>query len=1022
MAAQSGSSGNDTLNGTSGADTLSGLAGNDVYIVNHLGDVIVEAANAGTDTIRTSLLDALSTYSLASWTQVENLTYTGTLAAQLKGNALANLISANSALSVSDTLYGGAGNDTLYGWGGNDMLIGGSGNDVLDGGIGSDTMIGGTGNDTYTIDASTDRVFEYTGGGIDTIRSAVAKDLRLDWTAQVEGLAYTGSTAATLYGNALGNQITSGSATADRLYGFDGNDTLNGGSGTDTMVGGLGDDTYFVSSTDVVSEAVDQGRDTLVGTRTDLSLSAFATRVENLFYTSATGASLLGNGLDNVISGAAGADTVGGGEGNDTLLGGAGIDSLLGGNGDDVLYGGGNPDYVWTADRRLVADTAADRLLGGNGNDRYLIDSSADVVVEASTGGSLDVVVSSIDNSLSRYAHVEALVLQRGSDAWFAQGTAGANILVGNERDNLLVGGAGNDTLSAFVNVAGTLGAQSDVLDAGDGNDVLIAFGFGSHGGAASEVNLLGGAGDDIYLLGTPAATCGGTDSAGNDTAILLASGSIESLAGVENVYLFGADPLIDAVARNALNPVYAAANGGSGYTAALGNAYNATGNALANRIVGNRLDNLLSGGAGNDSLSAGLGNDTLDGGSGTDSLTGGAGDDWYLLDTGDVAVESANSGFDVLASATITSFTGYANFEGLQYLGATAVNLNRGSGNTSADYLGGGSGQDTLSGFGGNDTLDGGAGNDNVSGGAANDSLRGGLGDDSLLGGTESDTLDGGDGLDSLYGELGDDSLRGGTGADLLDGGGNQDSLDGGDGADTLYGGDATDSLAGGGGDDLLFGDDGNDVLSGNDGSDQLFGGAVTVDDVLAGNGDHLWGGDRLGSGDGSVDLFAFDALGVANTVQEQGVGSGNYAYVGGATIGDFEAGLDRIAVAKDYVGDFDTVIDTTVEKALAGGTFSATAELVLVRADVADDFATSNVAFFDPISVDAVLDAIGSADAALALGERRLFVVDDGNHSAVFLFQSSDGNSTIGGDELFLLGVVTGQTELAAGDFLLF
>lgn len=1024
MPAYTGTTGNDTLNGSTGADTLSGLAGNDVYLVNHLGDIVVEAAGAGTDTIRTSVLDTLASYSLASWANVENLAYTGTLAAQLKGNALANLITANAATSVNDTLYGGAGNDSLYGYGGNDMLVGGTGNDVIDGGLGTDAMIGGTGNDTYLLDATTDRVYEYTGGGFDTIVSAVAKDLRLSWTAQVEGLTYTGTAAATLYGNALGNRISSNAATADVLYGLGGNDTLNGGNGTDTMVGGLGDDMYFVSSTDVVSELADQGSDTLIGLRTDLSIASLASTVENLFYTGATGATLLGNGLANVVAGGAGADTVSGGEGNDSLLGGAGIDSLVGGNGDDVLYGGGNPDYLWVPNRPLVADTVADRLVGGAGNDRYLVDSSLDVVVEAagSAGGTLDAVISSVDNSLARYANVEALVLQRNSDAWFGQGTAGANILVGNERDNFLVGAAGNDTLSGFVNVANTLDPQSDVLDAGDGNDVLIAFGFGTAFTAAREVTFFGGTGDDLYILGTPVDSYGGQDIAGNDTAILLASGSIDNIEGIETVVLYGADPLFDAAARAALNPVYAAANGGALYTAALGNAYNATGNALANTILGNGLDNLLIGGAGNDSIVGGLGNDTLEGGSGFDSLAGGAGNDWYYLDTGDVVVEALDGGFDVLASATISSFTGYANVEGLQYLGATAVNLSRGSGNTSADFLGGGSGNDTIAGFGGSDTLDGGAGNDTLNGGLDHDSLRGSLGDDSLLGGSGNDTLDGGDGLDTLRGELGDDWLRGGTGADLLDGGGNWDTLDGGDGADTVFGGDGNDSLAGEDGDDLLFGDANNDLLVGGSGSDQLFGGAVTRASVFSGNGDHLWGGERFGTGDASADLFVFDNITTDNGVVEQGTGSGIFSFAAGATIGDFELGLDRIAIAKEFVGDLDALIDGSVVKDGPGGTFSSRAELVLVRADVAGSFAASNTAFFDPINASAVLDAIGSASAAIAVGETRLFVVDDGSHSAVFLFQSSDGNAAVTADELYLFGVVTGQTTLTAGDFLLF
>lgn len=108
----SGLAGNDTLDGGAGADTMDGGVGNDTFVVDSFGDLIVEAAGGGIDTLRTALLDPLSTFSLAPYANVENLAYTGTVAAQLKGNGLANLISANSAADTADTLYGAAGNDT----------------------------------------------------------------------------------------------------------------------------------------------------------------------------------------------------------------------------------------------------------------------------------------------------------------------------------------------------------------------------------------------------------------------------------------------------------------------------------------------------------------------------------------------------------------------------------------------------------------------------------------------------------------------------------------------------------------------------------------------------------------------------------------------------------------------------------------------------------------------------------------------------------------------------------------------
>jgi hypothetical protein len=195
-----------------------------------------------------------------------------------------------------------------------------------------------------------------------------------------------------------------------------------------------------------------------------------------------------------------------------------------------------------------------------------------------------------------------------------------------------------------------------------------------------------------------------------------------------------------------------------------------------------------------------------------------------------------------------------------------------------------------------------------------------------------------------------------------------------------------------------------------------------VTASSAFSGNGDHLWGGERFGSGDGSTDVFVFDVITVDNGAAEQGGGSGIYNFVAGATIGDFEQGLDGVAIAKEFVGDLDAVIEGAVVKSTAGGTFSSSAELVLVRADVADSFASSNTAFFDTISATAVIDAIGSASAAIGVNETRLFAVDDGTNSALFLFQSNNGDAAVTIDELYLLGVVTGQASLNASDFLLF
>ena len=65
----SGAGDNDILDGGLDADTMVGLAGNDTYIVDDLADVVVEAANAGTDTVATEM----AAFSLELIANVENL-------------------------------------------------------------------------------------------------------------------------------------------------------------------------------------------------------------------------------------------------------------------------------------------------------------------------------------------------------------------------------------------------------------------------------------------------------------------------------------------------------------------------------------------------------------------------------------------------------------------------------------------------------------------------------------------------------------------------------------------------------------------------------------------------------------------------------------------------------------------------------------------------------------------------------------------------------------------------------------
>jgi serralysin len=140
----SGDSGDDSMYGGTGNDSMYGGAGNDLYIVDSVGDVVIEYTDQGIDTVYSSVSYTLGDY-------IENLIFTGSSTTTATGNSLDNEITGNSGINV---LSGGAGNDTLRGEGDNDNLDGGEGNDLLIGGSGYDMLTGGLGADTFAFNST----------------------------------------------------------------------------------------------------------------------------------------------------------------------------------------------------------------------------------------------------------------------------------------------------------------------------------------------------------------------------------------------------------------------------------------------------------------------------------------------------------------------------------------------------------------------------------------------------------------------------------------------------------------------------------------------------------------------------------------------------------------------------------------------------------------------------------------------------------------------------------------------------
>jgi Ca2+-binding RTX toxin-like protein len=129
--------------------------------------------------------------------------------------------------------------------------------------------------------------------------------------------------------NSSGELVIEGFGGKDKISGTSGNDYIDGGVGADVMSGGMGDDTYIVdNSKDKVTEASNQGNDTIITTLEKFSLAKMP-NVENLTFDGIGDANLTGNKQNNIIVAGDGHDNLYGGLGNDILTGGAGEDAFV---------------------------------------------------------------------------------------------------------------------------------------------------------------------------------------------------------------------------------------------------------------------------------------------------------------------------------------------------------------------------------------------------------------------------------------------------------------------------------------------------------------------------------------------------------------------------------------------------------------------------------------------------------------------------------------------------------------------
>jgi Ca2+-binding RTX toxin-like protein len=314
------------------------------------------------------------------------------------------------------------------------------------------------------------------------------------------------------------------------------------------------------------------------------------------------GAKLLGDGGDDVLTGADSNDSLGGGDGNDRLVGAKGTDTMSGGAGNDTL--------VWNN------GDGSDTMDGDAGNDGVEVNGNptlGDVFTLDPNAGRIkfqrtNLVPFTLDtaterfqvnglggnDSLSANAGVGALTLLS------VDGGAGVDTVSGSDGPDLILGGEGNDVLGGGGGDDRIVGDRgNDTMNGGTGDDTLVW----NNGDGTDVVNGDGGR-DDVEVNGAPAA---------GDTFTVQPNGARIRFDRT-NLVPFS----IDIGSSETLH-----ANG-------LGGDDSITVGEVGSYEV------TASGGAGNDTLIGGGSSETFLGGSGNDTITPGGGLDVVSADDGD--------------------------------------------------------------------------------------------------------------------------------------------------------------------------------------------------------------------------------------------------------------------------------------------------------------------------------------------------------------------------------------------------
>lgn len=644
-------------------------------------------------------------------------------------------------------IRGHAGNDELTGDLSDDVLIGGQGNDRLYGYAGDDTYVWTTGDgDDWIYDngaalADLDRLVltDVNSDDVKLWRASTEYNMRVkvistseeigiheqfwyfgEYGYGIESILFADGVIWTLddiearmlvEGSSGADSLTTDTYAGETYYGFDGVDNIRTGWGDDTLIGGTGNDSLWGSN----------GNDTYIWSK--------------------------GDGNDQIAD-------------NTSVLGDVDILRLLDVTADDVSLTHQNGDMrltvVSTGETLAISNWSLgytnrqwgiDRIEFAGGVTWTIEDIEANIWIEGTSG----------NDSLYQW-HTWSTHMPGN-----LRGYAGNDELTGDQADDILDGGTGNDKMWGYA------GNDIYLWSTGDGNDDI--YDSGSSDFESDSIRFGDVSSQDVVL------TQSGTDlliAMANTSEVITvhnrfssSSYGVEFLTFTDGVFV---EVLDEEVAKTIV-----------------------TGTLSNDSLYGWGFHDQLEGLAGVDTLYGYGGSDTLIGGTGVDALWGGDGNDLYIWSKGDgndaiydytsgtletdilrftdvtsddVSLAYASTSMEITITSTgevitvsdwVSNYTArYAGIDQIEFSDGVVWALSDIEDNV---WLDGTSGNDSMyqwhtwsTHMPGN--LRGYAGDDQLTGDQADDVLIGGIGDDLMYGYAGNDTYEWskGDGNDWVY------------------------------------------------------------------------------------------------------------------------------------------------------------------------------------------------------------------------------------------------------------------------------